>query len=180
MMMATAQQQPQMAAEWGLQAPEFKTMLESMNLQSWLAIGQTYELLRQVSRMPYPRQPRPLPTPEDHFAKIIMPAADLILFKEAQSRTALHVREAELAVRAYLLEKGHLPPSLTALAPEYVAELPSDPFGEGPLLSKLIGGKLVIYSVGPDLKDDGGKQMDTRFPEPKSKGDITVEVTAKP
>ncbi|RYX81460.1 hypothetical protein EON83_24005 [bacterium] len=47
--------------------------------------------------------------------------------------------------------------------------LPTDPFGSGPLKEKAV----LVYSVGPDAKDDGGKSV----PNPKSvqdtdKGDI--------
>ncbi|MHB8994197.1 MAG: hypothetical protein ACYC63_02990 [Armatimonadota bacterium] len=178
MMKASAQQQRQMAAELGLAPPELKTMVESMNLQSWQAIGEMYNLLRGVAKMPYPRRPRPIPLPKDPFAEIIMPVGDKVLFKHAQSLTELHLREAELASRAYLLEKKQVPPDLQTLVPDYLPQVPSDPFGEGPLRSAVVNEKLVIYSIGPDMKDDGGKPLDTPFPQMKSTGDVGVAVSA--
>jgi hypothetical protein len=175
---SNTEQQRRMTAEWEVTAPEFKTLLEGMNIHYWQSLEQTYDILRQVAAMPYPRRPKPLPVPQDVYAEITMPIGEKMLFKHAQALTALHLREAELAARAYLLEKKQLPAELQALVPDYLTELPSDPFGEGPLRARLAQGKLVIYSIGPDITDDGGKPLDTQFPEPSSKGDISVAVSA--
>jgi hypothetical protein len=71
---------------------------------------------------------------------------------EARSRgiTAL------FAIRLFEMEKGHLPQSLDELVPEYLENVPLDPFDLKPLRYRKREGKWVIYSIGPDGKDDGG------------------------
>lgn len=157
-----------------------KTLMGSFNTKGWEAIARTYGDARRVAALPYTRQPRPMPRPDDPLMDIITPVLDRVFFKDAHALTALHLREAELAVRAYLSEKGQLPQDLQALVPNYLPQIPADPFGEGPLRSSMKDGKLIVYSIGPDGVDDGGKATTGKFPEPDSKGDIAVVVGAKP
>jgi hypothetical protein len=90
---------------------------------------------------------------------------------EAPSRIAL----AQLASQAYWRENGQPPDSLTSLAPDYLAGVPIDPFSGKPLQAKRAGERFVIYSVGPDGTDDGGKEVEGRIGE-ENKGDIVVTV----
>ena len=78
------------------------------------------------------------------------------------------------------------PTNLGALIPNYLDKLPDDPFAlKGGFQYKLNGDKYLLYSVGPDGKDDGGKAIDVPnnpnaknnkiaryFPDEKSVGDI--------
>ncbi len=59
-----------------------------------------------------------------------------------------------LALKCYVMEHGELPESLTSLVPEYLSEVPKDPFDGKPL--RYSPDKRVVYSVGMDLKDSGG------------------------
>jgi hypothetical protein len=61
-----------------------------------------------------------------------------------------------IAAQAFLLDNGHPPDSLTELTPNYLAKVPLDPFGSGPLRYRRRGGKFTVYSVGWDGDDDGG------------------------
>ncbi len=81
-----------------------------------------------------------------------------------------HLRKCELelevsatrvlmALKAYKAENGALPESLDELVPEYIAEVPRDPFDGQPL--RYSREKKIIYSVGEDLEDDGGAPEDT-------------------
>ena len=84
----------------------------------------------------------------------------------AQTENALLV--ASLALRAYELEHNGPPARLEALVPAYLSSVPTDPFGKGrPLgyrltrdtravIDSLRRSRAVLYSVGPDGKDDGG------------------------
>ena len=65
--------------------------------------------------------------------------------------------EVTLALRAYQLAHGRYPAQLSALVPGYLHAVPDDPFAlSGPLRYTLHGQQCVLYSVGPDGKDDGG------------------------
>ncbi|MGB9877802.1 MAG: hypothetical protein ACPLPS_08555, partial [bacterium] len=59
-----------------------------------------------------------------------------------------------LALRAYKKDKGHLPDNLSELVPEYLPEIPIDPFDGKPL--RYSKEKRIIYCVGKDLIDSGG------------------------
>ncbi len=75
-----------------------------------------------------------------------------------------------LAVKAYEQEQETLPPDLAALVPDYLPQVPPDPFGGGPfgyLRSGVPGqppGTWAIYSMGEDFMDDGGRQAAKETP----------------
>jgi hypothetical protein len=64
------------------------------------------------------------------------------------------------ALVAYRSDHDSYPAKLAELAPKYVAEIPKDVFNDLELHYKLDGEGYVIYSVGPNGVDDGGKGMD--------------------
>jgi hypothetical protein len=73
-------------------------------------------------------------------------------FEEASSRLLL----VELAARAYRNDKGKWPQDLGDLSPRYLDEVPVDPFTGSSFIYRIEGGKLLLYSVGPNRIDDGG------------------------
>ena len=80
----------------------------------------------------------------------------------------------KLAVRAYQAEHGGTPPAdLAALVPAYLPAVPTDPYGDGPFRYRVVrlaevpaavrlpnrplaDGDVLVWSVGPNGKDDGG------------------------
>ena len=63
-----------------------------------------------------------------------------------------------IAIKRYQKEKQQLPASLQQLVElGYLDELPMDPFSDGPLIYKTTEDDFVLYSVGADFEDDGGK-----------------------
>jgi hypothetical protein len=94
-----------------------------------------------------------------------------------------------LALRAYKLDHSSYPASLADLTPHYLKNIPNDPFAlKGTYGYRLNGSKYVLYSVGPDKKDDGGTPIsDPAAPTPgsryvvseDSKGDIVAGINAK-
>jgi hypothetical protein len=76
------------------------------------------------------------------------------------SRAALRLFTVRLALRAYYLDHKSYPEGLPALVPTYLRAAPHDPFAERtPLLYRRAGAKYVLYSVGPDGRDDGGRPL---------------------
>jgi hypothetical protein len=70
---------------------------------------------------------------------------------------------AALAAERFRQARGRWPDSLGELVPAYLGAVPADPFTGEPLrLSRLADG-VVIYGVGPDKADDGGR-IDRRNP----------------
>lgn len=74
-------------------------------------------------------------------------------------RGQLRLRTAAVALAAqrYRLRHGTWPETLQALAPDYVAAIPDDPHGEGPLRYVRLADGVVIYSIGRDGRDNGGR-----------------------
>jgi hypothetical protein len=63
-----------------------------------------------------------------------------------------------LALRRYQIVHGKLPPNLKTPAAECLLKtVPVDPFDGEPLRFATVDGKPTVYSVGKDLKDDGGQ-----------------------
>jgi len=93
--------------------------------------------------------------------------AELTAQTDAQHRLAI----LGVAMWRYRLHHGAFPDQLDLLAPEFIPAVPIDPFtGKSMTLHRTAGGKVVIYSLGPDLKDDGGNPWDRRA----RKGDVVL------
>ena len=58
-----------------------------------------------------------------------------------------------LAATAYRVARGHYPSRLEDLVPDYIEDIPFDPFDGKPMKMKALDGSLDLYSVGPDPKD---------------------------
>ncbi len=72
----------------------------------------------------------------------------------AEENVALAATRLLLALKGYKLDHGKLPDSLDALVPGYIEAVPIDDFDGEPM--RYSKEKRVIYSVGYDLKDNGG------------------------
>jgi hypothetical protein len=83
-----------------------------------------------------------------------MPAVIPALAKKSQSDVQLQATRTILALRAYQLTHGNLPSDLNALVPQFLDEVPVDDFDGQPL--RYSAEKKIVYSVGKNLKDDGG------------------------
>ena len=77
------------------------------------------------------------------------------------NRARLAVPQAEaaaasLAALRYRNDTGKWPETLDALVPAYLDEVPSEPFKNQPLIYTVLEDGIMIYSVGPNGRDDGG------------------------
>ena len=74
------------------------------------------------------------------------------------------------ALRYYEKENGKYPDNLSQLAPHYLKKLPEDLLSsDGKYKYQNKDGNILLYSVGNDTKDDGGKKTATKVDE---EGDI--------
>jgi hypothetical protein len=85
---------------------------------------------------------------------MMMPAVIPSLAKKSQADVSLQATRIILALRAYQLTHGNLPANLNALVPEFLDAVPIDDFDGQPLHYSVE--KKIVYSVGKNLKDDGG------------------------
>jgi hypothetical protein len=84
---------------------------------------------------------------------------------ELDLRTTATVRAARMALAAerYRLDKGRFPDKLDDLVPGYLEAVPVDPFDDKPMRYRIDRDAVIIYSVGDDKVDDGGK-VQSRVP----------------
>ncbi len=65
---------------------------------------------------------------------------------------------AAIAVELHRQATGRFPEDLSELVPAFLDRVPEDRFTGEPLLYRVVDGKAVVYSRGPDLDDDGGRR----------------------
>jgi hypothetical protein len=85
---------------------------------------------------------------------MMTPAVAASLARKSQADAQLQATRTILALRAYELTHGKLPPDLNVLVPEFLDAVPVDDFDGRPL--RYSAEKKIVYSVGKNLKDDGG------------------------
>ena len=73
-----------------------------------------------------------------------------------EHRALCRCARAALAVDRYHKQHGALPDSLDAVVPEYLEQVPIDPFAGGPVRYVRRENGFVVYSVGENGTDDGG------------------------
>jgi len=91
-----------------------------------------------------------------------------------QQQTQFLLGRLGLAAAAYLSDHGKYPAALDSLMPKYITEIPTDPFSGKPLKMIAVKDGLILYGVGPNLKDDQGTPFEKEdYDWDNTKGDIT-------
>jgi hypothetical protein len=85
------------------------------------------------------------------------------------SRAEERLTELALGLELFRSEHGAYPASLSALQPVYLSEIPADNFSDAPFKYARTSRGYLLYSVGPNMNDDGGKDT-------KPADDIAVSV----
>jgi len=129
---------------------------------------------KAIAKLPYPaaKAAGDPPLPSDTSAASLLTPPSKLIFHAVQDLTFDRLLMTSLALRAYSLDhQGTYPASLAELTPKYMTQLPIDPFGNGtvPLVYRNIGASYLLYSIGPDGKDDSG----TPFIHTTSDGTVT-------
>ncbi len=82
-----------------------------------------------------------------------------------------------LAAQRFRLACGCLPDTLGPLVPDYLAAIPPDPFDGAPLRYQRLEQGFMVYSVGEDGRDDGGKREPPRGNrKPDESFDLVLQV----
>lgn len=101
---------------------------------------------------------------------------------DTRSETMMRLLMVASALRAYRVASGHYPKRLSQLKPAYLKNLPNDPFaslGEDVLWSAPLhytsqGDTFLLYSVGPDGRDDHGQPLEVTPLDAVPTGDIVL------
>jgi hypothetical protein len=91
------------------------------------------------------------------FVMLMTPSYDTFLNRVVASDGNRDGVFIGLALELYHRERGKWPESLAELSPKYLPTLPADPITGKPLHYKIVGDRPIVYSVGVDADDDGGR-----------------------
>ena len=92
------------------------------------------------------------------LTRMVVPSFQALCKNHVERLARLETCRAGIAVKLYRQKHGNYPEDLGKLVPEFLARPPQDPFTGKSLLYRTSDQGFVLYSVGPDLKDDGGKR----------------------
>ena len=104
---------------------------------------------------------------------VMMPALSRCTTIDIRAIAQLRTAQAGLAIERYRLAAGKLPDTLAELMPTYLDTVPKDPFDGKELRYKKLDTGFVVYSIGEDGSDDGGKEK----PRKRSGSDVPIDVT---
>jgi hypothetical protein len=90
-------------------------------------------------------------------SKIIVPEFETVFMKVATLDALILTSRVGLACRIHKSRTGAYPENLEALVPGLLTEVPIDPFTGKPLVYRREGQGFIVYSLGSNLKDDGGR-----------------------
>ena len=91
---------------------------------------------------------------------LLMPACFAAIQAEDRGTMQFELTKLAFALAAYHADRGVYPAKLAELSPKYVAEVPKDIFNASDLHYRPESDGYLLYSVGPNGKDDGGKGYD--------------------
>ena len=107
---------------------------------------------------------------------IIVPAFSTITTIEIRTFASLRTARTALAIERYRLADGKLPDALADLVPAYLDVVPMDPFDGNELRYRKLDPGFMVYSIGEDLSDDGGKEKPPRRTKESPNWDVTFIV----
>jgi hypothetical protein len=91
------------------------------------------------------------------FIGVFVPAIDRFVEKAHELRALHDAVVTIIAVKRYQADKGHCPDALDELVQAgYLAYMPPDPYSDKPLIYRKTEDGFILYSVGQNMKDDGG------------------------
>jgi len=116
-------------------------------------------------------------TPRIHaLVREIVPAFSRVVTIDVREMAALRTAHTAIAVERYRLAAGELPQKLADLVPGYLDAVPKDPFDGNDLRYKMLEPGFMVYSVGEDGKDNGGREWPRRGGDWSKPWDVTFIV----
>lgn len=89
---------------------------------------------------------------------LLLPALGNANLKEGKSLAQVWSAQVSLAIERSRLVHGKLPEKLDELVPQFLIAVPEDPFDGQPLRYLRLEKGYVIYSIGSDGEDNGGRE----------------------
>jgi hypothetical protein len=108
------------------------------------------------------------------LSSLLLPSLSKVTAREADSLARLRLVRVAVAVERFRKSNGRFPEKLTDLMPNFLPAIPIDPFDGQPLRYRLLEKGYMIYSVGRDGHDDGGREKPADW---KSSDKTTYDIT---
>lgn len=97
------------------------------------------------------------------ISRIMLRPLSGILVRSVIHAAELRTTRTALVIERYRLAHGDEPPDdLESLVGEFLDTLPEDPFDGRPLRYRRLARGYVVYSIGPDVRDDDGTERKQR------------------
>jgi hypothetical protein len=93
---------------------------------------------------------------------LLIPTLDAALAATARGNAQSEAAATAIAIEQYRRQQGTLPERLEQLVPEFLPQLPADPFNGQPLRYVMQPDHYLLYSVGQDGVDNGGQTESQR------------------
>lgn len=116
------------------------------------------------------------------FVSLLLPAVGAALEAEERGLIQRQLSEMGFSLAAYRADHGKYPSRLADLLPKYAEAIPEDVFSGADLIYRSDSGSILLYSVGRNGQDDGGRGYNDRDETPGSQDwdDLLVRVPLKP
>jgi hypothetical protein len=116
------------------------------------------------------------------FASLFLPAISICVNAEDRATMQFELAKLAFALAAYHADSGSYPGKLAELTPKYIAEVPKDIFSDSDLHYQREGDGYLLYSVGVNGRDDGGKRIEDRSTDENSSedwDDLAIRIPAR-
>jgi hypothetical protein len=157
--------------EWEQMLTVMDSMIEASQLQPSEGLERAKRVANEVSPVNWDGI--------DSYTKGISSILASILCDAMESRardaSSLNCATTAIALLRYRQENGAFPSALGDLVPRYLGEMPLDCMDGLPVRCLHDESGFTVYSVGPNLKDDGGQAPD-KPRQIKEKGDMPFTV----
>ncbi len=127
-----------------------------VEMYSWLvdAVDDPVALIQAAQRIEVEAPKLPV---TQALVRVMLPSLIRAVILNVRLQAELRCAIAALAAERFRLKSGRLPTSLDELVPEFLGEVPVDPFDGKAMRFAIIDEGIVIYSVNENLIDDGGQ-----------------------
>jgi hypothetical protein len=93
--------------------------------------------------------------------KVAMPFFGRLATKTSLAQAELKMTQIACALERYRLTHNQYPDELSALTPQFASAVPNDPIKGGQFQYRRTGDTFLLYSIGWNMTDDGGKTVMT-------------------
>ncbi len=92
-------------------------------------------------------------------SRMILPGYGRAFLQAERHKCRLRAAATALAAVRFMRDNGRWPYAIDEMAPEYIPEVPQDPFFDGAaLVYRVTDDGIIVYSVGENRRDDGGDE----------------------